>query len=90
MLRTVTGTAVGLLTLAAVGALYGYENGVETARVPPGLTAAAQSAFIWCVFFFWLAIPAGAVIGGVAGLASWLVSPKRKTASHAHVRRSRR
>ncbi|MFY7953600.1 MAG: hypothetical protein ACOVT5_13930 [Armatimonadaceae bacterium] len=84
MLRTVIGSvigmAAGMLTLAVFGALYGYENGVETARVPPGLDGAVRSAFIWSVFFFWLALPAGAVIGGVAGLGSWLVRPSVRKA----------
>ena len=56
-----------MLVLAAFGALYGYENGVETARVPPGLDGAVRSAFIWCVFFFWLAVPAGPPSAGSRG-----------------------
>jgi hypothetical protein len=88
MVRTVIGAAVGavvgMLILAGCGAWYGYENGVETARVPPGWDAAARSALIWCVFLFWLAIPAGAVLGGAVGLSSWLLRPTPARGGHAH------
>jgi len=85
MLRTVFGAligmAVGMLTLVAIGAWYGYENGEPTARLPPGVQAAALDAVWMCFYFFWIALPAGAIIGGTAGFGSWLVSPKRTTAS---------
>ena len=94
MLRTVIGAvvgmAVGMLTLAALGAWYGYANGEPAAKLPPGWHAAVLDAVWFCFYFFWIALPAGAVIGGVAGFGSWLVRPHRKTASPAHVRRSRR
>ena len=63
----------GMTGLAGWGACHGFENGVPSAKLPPGLEAAALEAVWACLIFFWVALPAGAVIGGLAGFGSWLV-----------------
>ena len=78
LIGAATGMMVGVLVLAALGANHGYANGVPSAKLPPGAEAAALEAVWWCLYFFWIALPAGAVIGGLAGFGSWLVRPRRK------------
>jgi hypothetical protein len=80
MLRTVAGVvigmAVGMFLLAGWGGYDGYVNGLPSARIAPGLEAAATEAVVVPVFYFWMGMLPGAVIGGVAGVASWLVRPR--------------
>ncbi len=81
MTRAVIGAAVGfcagLLGLALYGAWDGYTNGGWTRRdLPPGWQAAVSEAFVFVAYFWWLAGGVGAVIGGLAGLGSWLVRPR--------------
>ena len=62
--------------LAAWGAYDGVTEGIPTRRdLAPGGEAALINAFVYMMYFFWLAMPVGAIIGGVAGLASSLVRP---------------
>jgi len=72
------GVACAVLLIAGLGAWDGFENGIATNRMPPGVAAAVNNAFI-CVVFFW-PVPSvcGAMIGGLAGLGSSLVRPQRK------------
>ena len=82
MKRTVIGAGVGavcgVLALAATGAVAGYTRGGEgSARIsiPPGVYAACLGAFVYTAYFWWLAGTVGAIIGGLAGLGSWVVRP---------------
>ena len=77
------GAAAGLLVLAAGGAMYGYTEGLPTARVPPGLEAAVKTAFIVSVYFGWVAAPLGAIVGGLASVASGLVAPRGRRSPHS-------
>jgi hypothetical protein len=97
MRRTLIGACVGavcgVLALAAAGAVAGYTQGGEAAArisVPPGPYAAVLAACVWTAYFWWLAGPVGAIIGGTAALGSWLVRPRRPAdsggARHAHAR----
>jgi hypothetical protein len=80
MLRTVVGavigTTVGLLLLACWGGSDGYVNGLPSARLAPGLEAAVTEALVVPLFYFWMGMLPGAVIGGIAGFGSWLVRPR--------------
>jgi hypothetical protein len=80
MIRVIVGTAVGMiagmLALAGWGGYYGYHNGVPSAQLPPGWEAAGVSALGVSVFLFWMGLLPGALIGGAAGFASWLVRPR--------------
>ena len=72
------GAACGVLALAATGAVAGHTQGGEAfARIsiPPGVYAACLGAFVYTAYFWWLAGTMGAIIGGLAGLGSWLVRP---------------
>jgi hypothetical protein len=71
------GAAAGLALLAVAGGVYGYAEGVPTARVPPGPGAAVRSAFIATVWFGWLAVPLGAAGGGLVAAALRLVARPR-------------
>ena len=79
MQRTLIGAGVGMvcgeLALAGLGAWMGYALG-SGARFPPGWEAAGMGAFLYAAYFWWLAIPVGGIIGGLAGGGSWLVRPK--------------
>jgi hypothetical protein len=81
MFRTALGVAIGIaigeLLLAASGAYYGFEHGVVTSKTAPGPGAAAWEAFVFVAYFWWLAL-VGGTIGGLAGLGSWLVRPRRR------------
>jgi hypothetical protein len=73
------GAIIGMLALAATGAIAGYVYGGEAVGPPsrpPGLAAALVGAFVYSAYFWWLAGAIGAFIGGVAGLGSWLVRPR--------------
>lgn len=70
------GIAVGMLLLACWGGYDGYVNGLPSARLAPGLEAAATEAVVVPVFYFWMGMLPGAIIGGAAGFASWLVRPR--------------
>ena len=69
------GILLGLLGLAAWGGYYGYVNPGNAGRLP-GLDNAWRVAFYCAVVFSYAAVPLGAVIGGVAGLGSWLMRPR--------------
>jgi len=72
------GAAVGVMALAAAGAVAGYTQGGEAfarIHIPPGVYAACLGAFVYTAYFWWLAATTGAIIGGLAGLGSWLVRP---------------
>lgn len=76
LIGVVTGMAVGMLLLACWVGYDGYENGLPGARLAPGLEAAATEAAVVPVFYIWMGMPPGAVIGGAAGLGSRLVRPR--------------
>jgi hypothetical protein len=83
MRRTLIGACVGavcaVLALAALGAWAGFTHGGEwvgRAGMPPGWAAAATGAFVYTAYYGWLAGTVGGVIGGLAGLGSWLVRPR--------------
>jgi hypothetical protein len=87
------GAAVGVLALAAVGAVAGYTQGGEAfARisVPPGVYAACLGAFVYTAYFWWLAGTVGAIIGGLAGFGSWLVRPVSARTGRAATRATTR
>ena len=67
------GWLLGVLALGFYGAWYGYANGWDTRRLPPGAEAACLGAFIFTAYFWWLAGSLGAVFGGLTGLGSALV-----------------
>lgn len=73
------GLVCGILALAGFGAWAGYSHGGEwvlRAGLPPGWEAAGTGAFVYTAYFWWLAGMLGAIVGGLAGLGSWLVRPK--------------
>jgi hypothetical protein len=74
------GAAFGVLALAGLGAWAGYIHGGEwVARtgLPPGWAAAGTGAFVYTAYYWWLTGAVGGIIGGLAGLGSWLVRPRR-------------
>jgi hypothetical protein len=79
MKRTLIGAGVGMffgiLTLAGLGSWAGYTHGVGT-RLPPGWAAAGTEAFVYSAYFWWLSGTIGGVIGGLAGMGSWVVRPR--------------
>jgi hypothetical protein len=82
MIRAVIGAgigfAVGVILIAAWGACDGYTEGIPTRRdLSPGAEAAALNAFIYTAYFWWLGGIPGSLIGGLAGLGSWAVAPRR-------------
>jgi hypothetical protein len=86
MIRTLIaaaiGLVIGLLLVAAWGAEYGYREGLPGRRdLAPGWETAWISAFYCVVMLGWAGGGAGAVIGGFAGFASWLVRPRVKAAA---------
>ncbi len=87
MLRTavgvVIGVTVGMFLLACWGGYDGYVNGLPSAKLAPGLEAAATEAVVVPVFYFWMGMLPGAVIGGAAGFGSWLVRPRGATLGQA-------
>ena len=76
------GMVCGVLTLAGFGAWVGFGQGVGT-RIPPGWEGAGMGAFIFTAYYWWLAGTIGGVIGGLAGVGSWLVRPRPPTQSSA-------
>jgi hypothetical protein len=79
LIGAIVGTACGVLALAVWGAWGGYTHGGEwVARpaIPPGWEAAAMGAFVFTAYYWWLFGAVGAVIGGLAGLGSWVVRPR--------------
>src|SRR5260370_17896415 len=83
------GAVCGVLALAAAGAVAGYTYGGEAVGPParpPGPSAAWIGAFVYTAYFWWLAGAVGGVIGGLAGLGSWLVWPRRSSKSHCSPR----
>jgi hypothetical protein len=66
-----------VLILAAAGAWGGYAHGSEwvAAPAPPPAEAAVTWALRFTVYYGWLAGAVGGIIGGLAGLGSWLVRP---------------
>ena len=79
MVRVLIGTGigvfVGLMALATCGAVYGAQNGLPSAGLPPGADAAARQALFFTVFFSWFAAPVGGLLGGVGGLIWWAARP---------------
>jgi hypothetical protein len=73
------GAACGVVALAACGAWGGYTHADEwyAAPAPPPGEAAVRSAFALVAYFWWAAFAVGGVIGGLAGLGSWFVRPRR-------------
>ncbi|WP_020469848.1 hypothetical protein [Zavarzinella formosa] len=73
------GAVAGLLALGSVGAWGGYNYGSEWVGRPnvvPGIPAAVEGAAIILVYFWWLGLFVGGMMGGLAGFGSWLVRPK--------------
>jgi hypothetical protein len=73
------GAVCGVVALAGFGAWAGSTHGgewVARRELPPGWQAAAMGAFVYTAYFWWLAGAVGGIIGGLAGLGSWLVRPK--------------
>lgn len=72
------GAASGVLLLAGLGAWAGYTHGTGWTGHPvlPPLEAAFIWAFCFITYFWWLAVAVGGIIGGLAGLGSWLVRPQ--------------
>jgi hypothetical protein len=74
------GAVCGVLALASCGAYGGFVHGHEwggalVRHLPPG-EAAIIWAFVFVAYCWWLAGAVGGVIGGLAGLGSWLVRPR--------------
>jgi hypothetical protein len=85
MKRTLVGACIGaivaLLALAAAGLAAGYTQGGEAISRPalkPGPYAALLAAFVYTAYFWPVATAVGAMLGGFAGLASWLARPARR------------
>ena len=82
MMRALIGAAAGvtlcLVALAGYGAWWGLTGGVDWRHplLPPGWEAAAVNASAVLLIFWWAAVAVGAVVGGLAGLGSWLVRPR--------------
>lgn len=78
LVGTCVGAACGVLALAGLGAWGGYTRGHEwvASPAPPPGEAALRWAFIFVVYYWWLVGAASGVIGGLAGLGSWLVRPR--------------
>jgi hypothetical protein len=82
MRRTLIGCCVGVvggvIALAACGAWEGYAHGHEwvAGPAPPPWQAAFRWAFVFVAYYWWLAGAVGGLIGGLAGLGSWLARPK--------------
>jgi len=73
------GAVCGVLALAGLGVWAGYTHGGEWVGprgLQPGWEAAGTGAFVCTAYFWWLAGAVGGVIGGLAGLGSWLVLPR--------------
>lgn len=87
MRRTMVGFCVGavsgLLALAAGGAWGGYTHGHEwvASPAPPPAVAALRFAFVFVAYYWWLAVAVGGLVGGLAGLGSWLVRPRTRVKS---------
>ncbi|HEV3261700.1 MAG TPA: hypothetical protein VG013_32925 [Gemmataceae bacterium] len=64
------GAGCGLVALAVYGAAEGLANGAG-AR-PPGPDAAWRGALFMAAYFWWLAVPVGGAMGGIAGTGSAL------------------
>ena len=82
MNRTLVGAGIGIvlgvIALAALGALAGYVHGAEwfpSTRGQTPVVAAAKGAFITAGFFWWLGGGVGMVFGALAGFGTWLVRP---------------
>jgi len=72
------GASCGILLLAGLGAWAGYTHGTGWTGHPA--LPQSEAAFIWALgytaYFWWLAVGVGGIIGGLAGLGSWLVRPQ--------------
>jgi len=77
MIGAGVGATCGVFVLAVFGAWAGYTSGLGT-RLPPGWEAAMTEAFVYTAYFWWLVATVGGVIGGLAGLGSWLVRRNRR------------
>jgi hypothetical protein len=83
MNRTLIGAGVGIACAMALligyGAWGGHYHGDEWFAASRNLTrweAASTGALYMAAYFWWAAVPLGEVIGGLAGLGSWLVRPR--------------
>jgi hypothetical protein len=72
------GAVCGVLVLAGFGAWGGYMHGAEwvAAPAPPPAESAVRWAFVFTAYYWWLAGAFGGMIGGLAGLGSWLLRAK--------------
>ena len=83
MRRAAIGFAIGFIVgesvLAALGAWWGFVDGVTSRQpnLPPGWQAAGLWAFVALAYYAWLFGPVGGAIGALAGFGSELVRPKR-------------
>ena len=82
MKRTLIGASAGwvcgVLVLVGFGAWAGYTHGgdwIARAGLLPGWEAAGKGAFVYTAYYWWLTGTIGGIIGGTAGLGSWLVRP---------------
>ena len=84
MRRALVGFCAGglcaVIALAVWAAWGGYKHADEwyAAPAPPPREAAVRSAFSVVAYFWWVAFAAGGFIGGLAGLGSWAVQPRRR------------
>lgn len=68
------GIVLGVLTLAVWGFVDGCQQGVPTAKVPPGVRAGLNSAFVFVMYLWPIAASIGGLFGFLAGLGSWLTT----------------
>ncbi len=70
------GVACAMTLLIGYGAWGGYYHGDEWFAASRNLSkweSAGTGAFVMGAYFWWAAVPVGGLIGGLAGVGSWLV-----------------
>ena len=77
LIGAVVGVACGIVTLAGLGAWAGFTHvkWVTPEELAWGWEATGFGVFVYIAYYWWLAGAVGGVIGGLAGLGSWLVRP---------------